>query len=640
MAATEGVKLDLGDIKLGIATWNVGNANPLESFEKIWPNRGEGYDICVQGLQESTYTDKAPDDEHEDRNADEFANEKADADTKTRESEGGDKRRSSKKKRSSSVPDLFSSAYVDLQDRLLTAFNGSSDEDAGEWTIFCHSYRADMQMYVLVRKSLEDSMTNLEERVENTGILHLFPNKGGILVSFDFHGTTLAFISTHLTAHEGVAYCGMRNDSIKEILGGVRVGDERFDVSNQKHHVFWMGDMNYRTCFEYNEHPPRSKRDENMTKEEDEQRSKLIKDSMRNDGDEGKDGGKGKKETKKKKVEKQVAVVCPEIKNNDWAAIVARDELNREIAGNRALAGFTALTPAFPPTFKRIRSIGLRKNGDKWVFQSNTGTSTEEVDPLSFYDKKRTPSYTDRILFRSMPGFAENCVPESFVSFEECLTSDHKPVRATFSLAPTKGAADIMVNARALELSPGELIAEGEGFEMVVTRMRGRNLAEMDFGGGSDPYMVATTDPAAALSVRNQSHILKTKYLVNDINPNWGSEKLNIPIVSCDVEGLRRNAHLYLSVWDYDLTNEDDLIGLARIPFADIFAAAANDEPYTYDEDVYENGEVCGSIQGEIRLATPLADIAKRFTKKGAVPLSEAVFMEIADCCSPGCTVA
>lgn len=632
MASTEGVKLDLGDVKLGIATWNVGNANPLDSFEKIWPNRGEGFDICVQGMQESTYTDDEPNDEFEDREGDEFANlGKKGTDTRDSERQSeGRKSQGKSKKRASSVGDLGFGSYIDLEDRILTAFNGSSEEGAGEWTIAVHSYRAQMQIYVMVRKSLMDAISHIEERVENTGFLHVFPNKGGILVSFDLYGTTLAFITTHLTAHEGVLYCGMRNDSIKEILGGVRVGDERFDVSNQKHHLFWMGDMNYRTCFD-SETPPRSKRDENLTKEEEEQRTKLIAASMSN-GEDGGEGSKGKKEGKKEKVAKQVSIVVPEVKNNDWAAIIARDELNREIAGNRALAGFTALQPSFPPTFKRKRHIGMKEKDGKWFFESNTGAS-EEVDPLSFYDKKRTPSYTDRILYRSMPAFAGNCVAESFVSFEEVLTSDHKPVRATFCLTPTLGAADIKVNAKALELSPSDLISEGEGFEMIVSKMRGRNLAEMDWGGGSDPYMVATTDPPALLSVRNQNHIVKTKYLVNDINPNWGGVKLHIPIVSCDVEGLRRNAHLYLSVWDYDLTNEDDLIGLTRIPFADIFAAAANNEPYTYDEDVYENGEVCGSIQGEIRLSRPLTEIAANFTEDSAVPLTEAEFVEIADCC-------
>lgn len=108
-------------------------------------------------------------------------------------------------------------------------------------------------------------------------------SQGGILVTLHVDGTRLAFISCHLTAHEvrpphfycfhvyfllqfndglldqlpniviwhqrivffqcyqGVKHCEERNASIAEIFGGVRAGDERFDVSEQFHHVFWMG---------------------------------------------------------------------------------------------------------------------------------------------------------------------------------------------------------------------------------------------------------------------------------------------------------------------------------------------------------------------------------------------------------------
>jgi hypothetical protein len=37
------------------------------------------------------------------------------------------------------------------------------------------------------------------------------------------------------------------------------------------------------------------------------------------------------------------------------------------------------------------------------------------------------------------------------------------------------------------------------------------------------------------------------------------------------VDGLSRNAHLFLTVWDYDVTNDDDLIGTAILPLSAIF---------------------------------------------------------------------
>jgi hypothetical protein len=42
-------------------------------------------------------------------------------------------------------------------------------------------------------------------------------------------------------SNQGVKHCEERNASIAEIFGGVRAGDERFDVAEQFHHLFWMG---------------------------------------------------------------------------------------------------------------------------------------------------------------------------------------------------------------------------------------------------------------------------------------------------------------------------------------------------------------------------------------------------------------
>ena len=633
MASVQDIQLGgLGDVRLGIATWNVGNANPMNSFATIFPNKAADFDMCVMGMQEATYSENGnsgADDDDETEVITEESLQKSGALEGSRK-KGGTRRNSLR-------GSISFDTYTDLRKRLMSAFNGDDSPEEGEWSVVKHTYRVQMQIYVLARRHLLPHISNVVEHAENTGFLHIFPNKGGLLVSFDLYGTALAFVSTHLTAHEGVAYCAMRNDSIKEILGGMRIGDERFDVSNQKHHTFWMGDMNYRTCFD-DETPPRSKRDENLTKEEEEYRKKMLETSMKTTEEEDEGDEKKGKMTKKQKVFKQVGIVVPQIRENAFADIVARDELNREIAGNRALAGFKALQPNFPPTFKRKRQIGLAKKGDTWVFEKCTG-EPGEVDPLEFYDKKRTPSYTDRILYRSMPNFEGNCVPQSFVSFEDVVTSDHKPVRAVFKLSPTLGSRDILVNQKATELSPNELISHGEGFEVIVRKMKGRQLAEMDYIGTSDPYILATADPIGIISVRNGDHVYKSSYKNQNLNPDWGKEELRIPIVSNDIAGLSRNAHLFLSVWDYDLTNDDDLIGLVRIPFSKIFEAAKKGEPLVYDEPAYENGEICGYLEGEIELSKTYDAIREKMVPAGAVPLDKAEFVEIPDCL-PCCTIS
>merc|ERR1711871_1276068 len=76
--------------------------------------------------------------------------------------------------------------------------------------------------------------------------MHIVGNKGGLLVRFVCGDTSLAFVSCHLAAHEGEKHRRARNDNCYEVLEGARVGIETLDVVPQTHHVFWMGDLNYR----------------------------------------------------------------------------------------------------------------------------------------------------------------------------------------------------------------------------------------------------------------------------------------------------------------------------------------------------------------------------------------------------------
>ena len=150
MASTSEINVGgIGDVKLGVATWNVGNANPLDSFTKIWPDRGDGFDICVMGMQESTYTDEEPDDELEDREGmeDIVDTKKAAADKGKANSEDTDRKSTGMQKRASTAVDLGFGSYLDLEGRVRRAFNGTDiEEDDDEWKVVTHCFRAQMQI--------------------------------------------------------------------------------------------------------------------------------------------------------------------------------------------------------------------------------------------------------------------------------------------------------------------------------------------------------------------------------------------------------------------------------------------------------------------------------------------------------------
>ncbi len=104
------------------------------------------------------------------------------------------------------------------------------------------------------------------------------------------------------------------------------------------------------------------------------------------------------------------------IKNAEWQRLLAADQLIQEMGKGRVLAGCLEPTaPAFRPTYKFDR--GTVGNSERAYAE----------------EKQRTPSYTDRILFKSLdPG--RQAVALSYQSFESLDTSDHAPVSAGFAL--------------------------------------------------------------------------------------------------------------------------------------------------------------------------------------------------------------
>lgn len=263
--------------------------------------------------------------------------------------------------------------------------------------------------------------------------------------------------------------------------------------------------------------------------------------------------------------------VFKHIAAGNYSAILARDELNRELAANRTLMGFTALQPAFNPTFKRKRRMVLR--------DSDKGTDGVSVE--SYYDHKRMPSYTDRILYCSLPGFVDDLSPIIFDSCEETDSSDHKPVYAKFVLSTHGGARDIKVPRSMLQYvknSKKHVKLHSQDYtEFKIANMKGHNLAEMDLalfgvGGKSDPYVRVTVDPPSAVCKMNS--VLESRVIRHELNPDWGKEELTLVCWGSDMLALAANVHILLSVWDWDLGNPSDLIGTCSIPLSVVIAVS------------------------------------------------------------------
>lgn len=94
----------------------------------------------------------------------------------------------------------------------------------------------------------------------------------------------------------------------------------------------------------------------------------------------------------------------------DWKTLNERDELSRALREKKCLVGFRTPYCNFDPTFKVARGKGYD------------------------YNVKRSPSYTDRILFKTadqLDGGVDTFLYEPVPRF---ITSDHKPVRGAFEV--------------------------------------------------------------------------------------------------------------------------------------------------------------------------------------------------------------
>lgn len=276
-------------------------------------------------------------------------------------------------------------------------------------------------------------------------------------------------------------------------------------------------------------------------------------------------------------------------------------------------------------------------------------------DVMRFYDLKRFPAYTDRILLKSFPKFQSDCVVKKFCSVESMTSSDHKPVIALLditcrkfrfqdevqylqTLASFSGASDEYHDLDHISSTntsprtdrrsyfgyrPQSLAAHNferhekhPYMKCRLSHLRGHQLEELDSqltGGLSDPYIILTCDPselftAGRLTTLSQNgsweqfscydwlvdhcncmnlssktaHEMRSSIIMHDINPQW-NDVMYFSLMTSDILALNQHCHIILHVWDFDRTNEDDLIGSVLIPFESVFLhAMKSQEPYQF----------------------------------------------------------
>ncbi len=62
---------------------------------------------------------------------------------------------------------------------------------------------------------------------------------------------------------------------------------------------------------------------------------------------------------------------------------------------------------------------------------------------------------------------------------------------------------------------------------------------------------------------------------------------------------------LIIAVVDYDMTNDDDLLGTVILPFSKILEATSSGAVFEFNEDIISMGKAYGKLSGSLRLIWP-----------------------------------
>lgn len=270
----------------------------------------------------------------------------------------------------------------------------------------------EMRLSVYVKASQRANVTKVHVASAATGGPGgMLGNKGGLVVRLRLGATSLAFVSCHLAAHSHML--SRRNHNCSELLRETAsaLGPRHLTAAAQFDHVFWLGDLNYRTDLNA---AAAAAGEEAPFPTDEEHHGQVLGAAAR-----------GVVELlSPTNLAAPLLQVLRLVEQGDWGELLGADQLAASRAAGEAFVGFEEGPIAFAPTFKVERSSEL------------------------VYQQKRIPSYCDRVLWKSAAGLRGAVSQTSLAALPRVSTSDHKPVVATFSLTPSEALRGTMQEVR------------------------------------------------------------------------------------------------------------------------------------------------------------------------------------------------
>ena len=259
--------------------------------------------------------------------------------------------------------------------------------------------------------------------------------------------------------------------------------------------------------------------------------------------------------------------------------------MNDDPAQSKVFAGFQTQPPTFKPTFKVKKAFDLS------------------------YVEKRVPSWCDRVLWKSLPGFAGHVHPQLYEACKEYKTSDHKPIRAGFEV-------EILKQLPAPEMRTKVLYFAITGLKASILEHmwadRNHDVPDPFIQFLPEPVDLAIShldEKAVKKGMRfGKDKLVKTHTINNTYEPNWSVKKkdLTIAVKVCELADLD-SCHIHLSVMDHDTLTKHDAVGSISI---NLGAAYRSQSPYTLDHaPLVMDGMLRGTISCVISAHQDLSDI-------------------------------
>ncbi|KAF0688269.1 Aste57867_20139 [Aphanomyces stellatus] len=344
-------------------------------------------------------------------------------------------------------------------------------------------------------------------------------NKGAVGFAFRYFNSTFAVVTCHLTSDStGKSKIKKRHQDGTSILSDMHLQaiDNEFDCHLMAHHTIFMGDLNYRLTAR-DASPDRilnmitaivntNRRDSSIKRGQVFSHDQLMpkgyhRSSLDHDGDVHEDmyvltttpsGMANQLPTPQHHpfhhhtdIASQLHTFdlrlsdvmdstmysepsTPSVLDVTWKALLEHDELKRSMDDGIVFHDFDEAMIAFAPTYRRVLHSILDPKLP-WTVDQVAQLYTVHLGD----GKVRVPSYTDRILFHSLPGLRDRFVCVDYRSAEFIGTSDHKPVSCVFEVFVDKPPKPSTTTPRMLSQRrmPPPSAKQLEHFSMQLTKL-------------------------------------------------------------------------------------------------------------------------------------------------------------------------